>query len=91
MMVLMQEDGDCWTNCCENITGAVIRDASGLVVSGQCGPMHNASALPGCSAACDQHGTQLEVFKRMKEAAQTAERRAPHCVLYMNAGDTHSR
>ena len=85
MVVLMQEDGDCWTRCCKNITGTVVRDASGLVVSGQCGPIHDATSLPGCSAACDQHGTQLEVFRRMKVAAKAAGRRPPHCVLYMNA------
>ena len=85
MVVLMQEDGDCWTRCCEGQAGTVVRNASGLVVSGQCGPIHDATALPGCSAACDQHGTQLEVFRRMKAAAIEAGRRPPHCVLYVNA------
>ena len=85
MVVLMQEDGECWTRCCSNITGTVIRNASGLVVSGECGPIHNATALPGCSADCDQHGKQLAVFQRMKDAAKADGRRAPHCVLYMNA------
>ena len=85
MVVLMQEDGDCWTRCCKGQAGTVVRNASGLVVSGQCGPIHDATALPGCSAACDQHGTQLEVFRRMKAAAIEAGRRPPHCVLYVNA------
>lgn len=85
MVVLMQEDGECWTRCCENITGTVIKNASGLVVSGQCGPIHDGTRLAGCNAACDQHGTQLAVFARMKAAAKAEGRRAPHCVLYMNS------
>ena len=77
MVVLTQEDGECWTRCCH---GSDVKNASGLVVSGQCRPMHDAAALPGCSAACDQHGTQLEVFMRMKDAAKAAGQRPPHCV-----------
>jgi hypothetical protein len=85
MVVLMQEDGACWGRCCKGITGTVVRSASGLDVSGQCGPIHNALAEPGCSPDCDQHGTQLEIFRRMKAAAKAAGRRPPHCVLYVNA------
>jgi hypothetical protein len=75
MVVLMQEDGECWTRCCPHVTS----------VHGQCGAFHNASIEPGCDATCDQHGTQLEVFRRMKAAARAAGRRSPHCVLYTNA------
>ena len=74
MVVLMQEDGECWTRCCPHVTSS----------QGQCGVFHNGSAQPGCDAACDQHGTQLEVFRRMKAAARAAGRRSPHCILYMN-------
>ena len=78
VVILMQEDGVCWTHCCPD------RGKPGGH-SKQCGPLHNASSFPGCDSHCDQEGTQNTVFLRLKEAAAKAGRRGPHCVLYANA------
>jgi len=79
IVVLMQEDGDCWVKCCPNATGP----------GNQCGDprgqYHNGTALPGCGPECDQHGKQNQVFERVKAKAQAAGRRDPHCMLYLNA------
>ena len=76
MVTLMQEDGHCWATCCPD----------GMAPqSGQCGPSHNASAIPGCNASCAQHGAQNGVFKAVKASAAAQGRRPPHCVLYMNS------
>lgn len=72
IVVLMQEDGPCWRKCCPTFG------------PGQCGPLHNASALPGCDSTCDQHGWQSSLFGRIKRTAQSAGRRPPHCMLYLN-------
>jgi hypothetical protein len=51
----------------------------------QCGPRHNATAIPGCDASCEQHGSQSDVFTRMKASAARQGRRPGHAVLYMNS------
>ena len=77
MVTLMQEDGHCWATCCPDAM---------TPKTGQCGPLHNASAIPGCDASCAQHGAQNAVFKAVKaSAAQQGRARPPHCVLYMNS------
>jgi len=77
IVILMQEDGECWLKCCPNATNRS--------QPGQCGNLHNATALPGCGPECDQHGKQDELFAQIKVLAKKAGRRSPHCVLYMNA------
>lgn len=77
MVILMQEDGECWLKCCPNATN--------ISQPGQCGNIHNATSLPGCGPECDQHGKQGELFTQIKAIAKKAGRRSPHCVLYMNA------
>lgn len=73
IIILMQEDGDCWATCCPNATSA----------PSQCGAFHNATAIPGCGPECDQHGKQNHVFERVK--AKSREGEEPHCMLYLNA------
>jgi hypothetical protein len=75
MVILMQEDGHCWATCCPDR----------MVGGGQCGPLHNATDIPGCNASCAQHGAQSEVFARMKASASAQLRRSPHAILYMNS------
>ena len=77
VVVLMQEDGDCWAMCCpkrfEN--------------AGQCGWQANdapATSIPGCNASCAQHGAQEQTFARIKASAKQQGLRPPHFVLYMN-------
>ena len=77
MVTLMQEDGHCWATCCPH--------ASDPGHSSQCGPLHNASAIPGCDASCAQHAAQSDIFAAVKSSAKSQSRRAPHCVLYMNS------
>ena len=43
IVILMQEDGVCWTNCCPEPQ-----------MMAQCGTWHNGSALPNCNYHCDQ-------------------------------------
>ena len=80
MVGLMQEDGECWVKCCPH------QDKK----SGKCQPMdtrkhpYNATLNPGCNSTCDQHGTQDEVFRRVKAAAAAAGRPEPHTILYVN-------
>ena len=74
IVILMQEDGACWKTCCPQAG-----------VEGQCGPIHNATAIPGCGPECDQHGRQDEVFVRLKALAQSENRRPPHTMLYLNS------
>jgi hypothetical protein len=76
LLILMQNDGTCWAKCCP--------EAESNRVS-KCGPLHNASALPGCDPSCDQQLTQMEQFAKIKSAAHSAGHRPPHCMMYMNA------
>ena len=76
LLILMQNDGTCWGKCCPQ--------AETNPVS-KCGPLHNASALPGCDPSCDQQLTQMQEFAKIKAAAHSAGRRPPHCQMYMNA------
>jgi hypothetical protein len=83
VLILMQEDGDCWTKCCPH---AGVKPSPSIGPrTAQCGPWHNASAEPGCDSRCDQEGSQLAVFKRVKATARQAGSLPPHCMLYMNA------
>lgn len=75
IVILMQEDGHCWATCCPD------RFAGGS----QCGPLHNATAIPGCNSSCAQHASQAAVFARMKESALRQKRRPGHAILYMNS------
>ena len=83
VVILMQQDGACWTRCCPQ-AGVQPPPTIGPRTA-MCGPWHNASAQPGCDPGCDQHGSQLEVFGRIKAAARSAGARPPHCMLYTNA------
>jgi hypothetical protein len=69
----LTQDGHCWATCCPNPGQK------------QCGAFHNASAIPGCDASCEQHATQSAVFARMKASAAKQGRRPPHAVMYMNS------
>lgn len=44
----------------------------------------SAETLLTCNPGCDQLGTQLDVFRRLKSIAASANRRPPHCMLYLN-------
>ena len=83
VVILMQQDGACWTRCCPQ--AGVKPPPSIGPRTAMCGPWHDASAEPGCDPGCDQHGTQLEVFGRIKAAARSVGARPPHCMLYTNA------
>eukprot|EP01047_Picozoa_sp_COSAG01_P006158 COSAG01_NODE_220_length_21453_cov_118.998361_19_plen_333_part_00 len=76
LLILMQNDGTCWKKCCPLAETDPVS---------KCGPLHNASALPGCDPSCDQQLTQIQQFAAIKEAAKAAGRRAPHCMMYLNA------
>jgi len=79
IVILMQEDGECWLKCCPNARqgGNQCGDPPGAV--------HNGTALPGCGPECDQHGKQDAIFASLKARALAAGRREPHCMLYLNA------
>ena len=49
---------------------------------GQCGPHDDATTFPGCDSSCDQLGTQLNTFRRLKSAARDAGRPEP---MYLNS------
>jgi hypothetical protein len=80
IVILMQEDGNCWKKCCPN---------SGTIGSGQCGailtPNNDSSLYPGCDPACDQLGTQMNTFERLQALAKADGRRPPHCIMYLNS------
>jgi len=77
LVILMQEDGECWERCCPHPEPQKGKCQSGARV--------NASRYPGCDPSCDQLGKQNAVFARVKAAARAAGRREPHAVLYMNS------
>ena len=78
MVVLMQEDGHCWTKCCPKRFGA----------GSQCGwdvGDPDATTYAGCNASCAEHESQEDVFKRIAASAEKQGLRGPHAVLYMNS------
>jgi hypothetical protein len=76
LLILMQNDGTCWKKCCPLAETDPVS---------KCGPLNNASALPGCDPSCDQQLTQIQQFAAIKGAAKAGGRRAPHCMMYLNA------
>ena len=78
IVILMQEDGPCWHKCCPNAGNKSLG-------RGQCGPHDDATTFPGCDSSCDQLGTQLNTFRRLKSAARGAGRPEPHCLMYLNS------
>lgn len=82
IVVLMQEDGDCWLKCCPDLVTHGIGACQNHTTIDT---PSNASRNPGCNPACDQHGKQAAVFQEVKGVAKTAGHEAPHCMLYMNA------
>jgi hypothetical protein len=79
VVTMMQQDGPCWLHCCPNMDS-----------EGKCNnPLaFNASHLPGCDAACDQHGTQNAVYARIKAHARAAGRAEPHAMITPTASMT---
>eukprot|EP00040_Diaphanoeca_grandis_P009453 m.48910 g.48910 ORF g.48910 m.48910 type:complete len:414 (-) comp20888_c0_seq1:86-1327(-) len=81
LVILMQEDGVCWTRCCpdrQNNTYAGVCQAASIQ------PPPDATKNPGCDPACDQHATQNGVFTKVKAAAVAMGLPKPHAMLYMN-------
>lgn len=78
IVVLMQEDGECWLKCCPNKGSGNNCQPTPFVIP------ENASEHAGCDPSCDQHGTQVAVFDRVRAAAKSAGRASPHCMMYMN-------
>jgi len=78
VVVLMQEEGVCWTKCCPHWDNATY---AGVCQPPSVEPAYNASTFAGCNPGCDQHATQNAVFDRVKAVGQARGWPPVHAML----------